>query len=287
MKNKFVSEPTLNYNSYENNSFTINELMASLKAYPFMSEKRMTVVNDHNFTKDELKGELKDFLENPPIDSIFVVSVQKSTDTLKKFSSVCVVNCDKADANTIIKWIKAECSRNGVTIQSETANVICEYCLSDMTRIETETLKLISYVGDGGTITRLDVDGLVARETEYKIYEMTEYIGKKKFDRALAVITDMLSKGETAQRLIISIYNYYRRLLHIAISDKPVSELASLIGVMEYAVKKSKEQAKMFKIRSLKRAVDMLADTDFAIKCGKADQTEGMWLIIFKIMTGD
>jgi DNA polymerase III delta subunit len=56
---------------------------------------------------------------------------------------------------------------------------------------------------------------------------------------------------------------------------------------MEYAVKKSKEQAKMFKIRSLKRAVDMLADTDFAIKCGKADQTEGMWLIIFKIMTGD
>lgn len=287
LKNKFVTEPTLNYTSFDGNSFTISELVSSLKAYPFMSEKRLTLVTDHNFTKDELKGELKEFLDNPPTDSLFVVSVTKSQDSLKKFSSVCVVNCDKADSNTIVKWIKAECAKSGVEIQAETANLICEYCLSDMTRIETETLKLISYVGSGKTIEKADVDGLVARETEYKIYEMTDYIGKKKFDLALSVINDMLSKGETSQRLIVSIYNYFRRLLHVAISNKTTSELASLIGVMEYAVKKSKEQAKMFKIRSLKKAVDMLADTDYAIKSGRADQNEGMWLAVFKIMTGE
>ena len=60
---------------------------------------------------------------------------------------------------------------------------------------------------------------MVARDTEYKVYEMTDYIAKRKFDMALTVIKDMMSKGETAQRILTAVYNYYRRLLHCAISN--------------------------------------------------------------------
>ena len=163
--------------------------------------------------------------------------------------------------------------------------MITEYCLSDMTRIKTETHKLISFVGSGGTIKSQDVDNLVARDLEYKVYELTDYIGKKNFDKALLVIKDMTDKGELPSRILSYIYNYFRRLLHVAISDMTLEELAEAFGVKEYAVSKMKKQAMMFKKKALKSAVDMLCSADFNIKSGLCDGESSSYLTIFKIMT--
>ena len=286
LKNQYVSEPDLNFVTLDG-GFGAGELISSLEGYPFMSEKRMTVVREFYPKQDFFKSGLKAYLEDPFSQSILAILNEKPCDALKKFGSVCVVDCAKADTALLVKWIKAECARCDVTIQAETAKVLSEYCLSDMTRIETETAKLIAYVGAGQEITKNDVDTMVARETESKIYEMTDYIGKKQFDKALSVIKEMLFKGETEQRLIISIYNYYRRLLHASISDLTAEELAKVFGVKEFAIRKTKEQAAMFKKRALKSAVDALADADYRIKSGLADADDMMFLTIFKIMIGE
>lgn len=284
LKNKFVSEPSLNYVCF-NNDVGLGELLTSLDGFPFMSEKRLTAIREFYPKSDFIKGELGTFLDNPSPTGIFVVLNEKPCEALKKYSQVCVVDCSKQDTSLLIRWVKAECGKAQVSIDGETAKLLVEFCLQDMTRIETETNKLIDYVGINGIIDRQAVEDMVARETEYKIYELTDYIAKKKFDLALAVIKDMLSKGETMQRLIVAIYNYYRRLLLSAISDKTVSELALLFGVKEFAARKTKEQAAMFKKRSLKSAVDALTDADYRIKSGLNDADEMSWIMIFKIMT--
>jgi DNA polymerase-3 subunit delta len=204
---------------------------------------------------------------------------------LKKFSSVAVVDCSKADSALLIKWIKAECGRAEVAISGETAKILSEYCLLDMTRIETETNKLISYVGAGGTITFDDVDFMVARDIEYKIYELTDCIGRKKFDKAFSIIADMTARSEPPQKILVAVYNYFRKLLLAAISGKTSAELAKAFGVKEFAARKTKEQAAMFKKRSLKSAVDLLTDYDYKIKSGQADADNAMWIAVFKIMT--
>ena len=93
----------------------------------------------------------------------------------------------------------------------------------------------------------------------------------------------MTNKGEPAQRLLSYIYNYFRRLLHVAISDMTDSEIAKSFNVKEYAVTKMKQQAKLFKKRALKNAVDV--DADYKIKSGLADGEDYPYLTIFKIMT--
>ena len=284
LKNKFVSEPDLNF-TFLQSDCSSEQLISSLNGYPFMSEKRLTLVREFYPKQDFFKSGFKAYLENPSEYSILAVLNEKPCEALKKFSTVCVVDCAKADTSLLVRWVKGQCSSSNVSIEAETAKVICEYCLSDMTRIENETKKLCAYVGEGGSICIEDVDAMVARDTEYKIYEMTDYIAKKKFDLALAVIKDMLGKGETSQRILIAVYNYYRRLLHAAISDMNLSELASSFGVKEFAARKTKEQADKFKKRSLKRAVDLLCDADYKIKSGLADADERMWLTVFKIMT--
>lgn len=284
LKNKFVSNPELNFTVLDSDCDG-EEIVSSLYAYPFMSEKRMVVIREYYPKTDALKGGLMQYVKSPAEFSMLVIVNEKPCDALKKLDGICLVDCNHADASVLVKWIKAECSSNNVLIQAETAKLIADFCLSDMTRIENETKKLCSFVGENGEITADVVESMVARDTEYKVYEMTDYIAKRKFDMALTVIKDMMSKGETAQRILTAVYNYYRRLLHCAISNMEVAELAQVFGIKEFAAKKTKEQASLFKKRALKSAVDALTDADFKIKSGLADADEMVWLTVFKIMT--
>lgn len=286
VKKVMVSEPQLNFVSFEGDKLNEKEVASSLTAYPFLSLKRVTVIREYYPKSNAIPKAIKDYLENPNEDSVLVIVNEKSCDSLKKFEAVCVVDCKKADAYKISQHVKAKCGLAGVAIDMETAKLIAEYCLCDMTRVDNETEKLIAYALQKKVITKQDVEGLVVQDTEYKIFTLTDFIAKKDFNNALKVIYEMLEKGETLQRLLISVYNYFKRLLHVAISDKTDAQLAEILSIKEFAVKKARTQAKGFKKKSLKNAVDMLADTDYLIKSGKVDAEDRIWHNLFSIITG-
>ncbi len=284
LKEKFVSQPELNLVNLDADC-SVTELLTSLDGYPFMSKKRMTIIREFYPKQEFFNNGFKKYLENPFLESVLVIVNEKPCDLLKKQSVVCFVECSKADTTLLIKWIKARCSLSNVNIDGETAKVLSEFCLSDMTRIKNETDKLISYVGNNGEITLQDVKNMVEQDMEYKIYELTDCVAKKNFLSALTIIKNMTNKGEQSQRILSYIYNYFRRLLHVAISDMPVDEIAKAFNVKEYAITKMKQQANLFKKRALKNAVDVLSDADYKIKTGLADGEDYPYLTIFKIMT--
>lgn len=284
LKDKFITEPELNLVNLDADC-SVNQLITSLEGYPFMSKKRMTIIREFYPKQDFFNSGLKQYLENPFSESLLVIINEKPCEALKKYPTICLVECSKADTQLLIKWVKARCAQSGINIDGETANTLIEFCLSDMTRIKTETDKLISYVGDGDSISLQDVKNMVEQDMEYKVYELTDCVAKKNFLMALSIIKDMTNKGEPSQRILSYIYSYFRRLLHVAISDMPNVEIAKAFGVKEYAVTKMKQQSAMFKKRALKNAVDVLSDADYKIKNGTFDADDYAYLTIFKIMT--
>lgn len=285
LKNALVKEPSVNVATFEGENLNYGDVLASLTALPLLSDRRMTVIKEFYPKAEALKGGLGEFLASPIESAVLVIVNSNPCEALKRFKSVCTVSCGSADVSLIVRWIKATAFNANVAISESLCAKIAEYCLLDMSRVKNETEKLIAYAGKNGEITEDAVNLLVYRDAEYKIYEMTDFIAKRKFDQAVNVINDMLYKGETYGRIISAVYNYFRRLLFAAISDKPLAETAALLGVKEFAVKKAKEQAAAFKVRALKNAVDRLGDADYAIKSGKADDAELMWINLFKIMT--
>ena len=92
LKNKFVSEPDLNFVTLDE-SASVGELLSSLEGFPFMSEKRMTVIREFYPKQEYLKDGLKDYLENPSQSSILVILNEKPTETLKKYQNVFKLPC--------------------------------------------------------------------------------------------------------------------------------------------------------------------------------------------------
>ena len=283
LKKEFISEPELNTAVFSEED-GLEEILSSLNNYPLMSRKRLTVVREFYPKQEAFKRGFKEYLENPFPQSLLVILNEKPCEALKKYTSVTVVDCKKADASLLVKWVFAECVRYGVEIEREACSLIIQYCLSDMTRIDTETHKLIDYAGEGGKLTTLDVELMVHKDSDYKIYEMTDYIAKKNFRLAISVINEMLGKGESEQRILSSIYNHFRKLLHAGISGKTALQLAESLAIKEFPAKKLIEQSSKFKKRALKKAVDRLAEADFSVKTGKTDINEQLYLTVFSIM---
>ena len=283
LKSKFLTDEELNLAAFDGED--VEGVRSSINLLPFMSEKRITVVKEFYPDKETI-GLFSDFLRNPPSDAILIIVNEKPCETLKKYPSVAVVECEKAKPYEISKWVKAECSAAGVSIGTA-ADLIAEYCLSDMTRIENETEKMIAYAGKGGTITEEDVKEMVFKDADYEIFRMTDFIAKKDFTAAVTVVKDMLEKENAPNKLLFSIYKYFRRLLHARISDMGEEEMAKAFGVKPSAVGRIKEQAKKFTPRALKKTVDALADAEYEIKSGQRSADDKLWISVFGIMTGE
>ena len=284
LKEKVVSFLELDFVSLDGDSVTGNSLVPMLTAFPFASLKRLVAVKEFYPNSSDMNA-LSDYFKNPAPDTVFAIFNSKNCETLKKQKTVNLVKCVKQDAGVIVKWIQRELASFNKTVSNENALKIAEYCLNDMSRVKNETQKMVDFLGDRTVVEKADIESVTVKDSEYRIYEMTEQVGKRDFSSAMLILNEMLAGGEPPQKLITSLYYYYRKLFHIAISDKTEKDLAVELGVKEFAITKMKRQAKAFKVKNLKIALDTLADYDYNFKSGVMNADSALMLGVFKLMT--
>ncbi|MBR5439597.1 MAG: DNA polymerase III subunit delta [Clostridia bacterium] len=284
LKNAFLVEPDFNLTNFTGADLKadIESFLTAVRSYPFLSDKRIIVVSEYYPTATDLKGKkLKEFFNTVEETSIVIFINSKACAPLKNQPNITVVDCNKLDLESIVKYLRASLLKSNIVIDSSAVQMLVEYTSYDMAKINGEINKLISYVGDNGVIDEEAVNAITVKDTEYQIYELSGYIADKNNQKAFQTLSDMLSKNEDKQKLFISIYFHFRRLLHVSISNLSDVELANSLGVKEFAVKKAKMQARKFNVKRLKSICDKLCEFDTAFKCGEISLDSVLWNSIF------
>ncbi len=272
IKDRALSSPDINLTNLSGQDVEkdVEVFLTATESYPFMSEKRYVVIRDYYPTATALKNKiLKRIFENPSETTVTVIVNSEKCEPLKKLSTVTVVDCQKADLKLISAFIINKTKSHGIIVRSEAISLISEFCSMDLTRINGEIDKLIAFVGDNLEITKDDVEALVSKDTEFEIYELTEALAKQRHDDAHLILTELLRKNQDKQRLFISIYYHFRRLLHARISKCAINELSENLGVKEFVAKKAREQSLKFSAKKLKAICDKLSYYDGAFKNGE------------------
>lgn len=259
IKKRFMQEPSLNYTSFDAvKGDKLIPLVDALYEFPFMSEKRLVKVVDFIPSEKDYDTYLKKVFDRPVETSVLLIvnaNVTKKTGQVdwKKKPNVKIVDCSKSDEVTIGKWIYLTCKRAGVAIDLSVCNRILRYCVSDMARISKETEKIISYVGQGGRVTDEIVDELVYPDADYKLYEISNAVSAKDYNRFMKIVKDLMTKGYDEMALLSTLASYYKTLYEIKTTSGTDSQIANLLGMKEYAVKKNREQANRYSEEELYR----------------------------------
>ncbi len=285
LKGKFVQEPTLDYVAFDGSALKGEKMLAiadALRAFPFISQKRMVRVNEFYPTDKDFESYLAPLFDAPPADSILLIVNTAKAKTgqcnLAKQKNVTVVDCARSDLETIKKWIYLTCKRAGVYADGVVCSKIAEYCVLDMARIAMETDKLLTYCTAKGVnkLTDALVDDLVYPDSDYKIFELANALARKNYSAFMKISRDLSTQGFNETALLSALVSYFKGLYETSCCKGSDKDVAVALGIKEFAARKNREQAARFEKGALLACYEAVFAAISAVKCGKWTP-EGAW----------
>lgn len=274
VKKAFLQMSELNYSSFDGETLkgaAIADVASALSVFPFMSEYRIVRVTEFYPSDAEYEKYLKPLFENFPESAILMIvnlKTKKGCCDLKRKKSVAYFDCNRADRETVARWAYLTMKKAGVASSVEACEAIADYCVTDMARVSKEVEKLIEW-GKDGMVTKADVDELVYKDADYRIYQMTGAVAKGDYASFTEICRDLLTKGFDSNAVIASLLNYFKNLLTALVSQKPREELAATLKMKDYALTKTIQQARQMGKDRLIRLIDDLYALAADVKSGR------------------
>ena len=146
-----------------------------------------------------------------------------------------------------------------------------------------EIRKLIEYVGTNGTIQKEDIDKLSIKQIDSVIFDLTDNLGKKNIKNAMEVLQNLLYLKEPIQKILINLYNHFKKLYLVKIALKEKKDIIYALDLkpnQTFLVNKYKMQAGYFKANEIKTILKELTNLDYKYKIGLIDLEVGFESIL-------
>ena len=146
-----------------------------------------------------------------------------------------------------------------------------------------EIRKLIEFAGSNGTITKNSIDKLSIKQIDSVIFDLTDNLGNKQISKALNVLDDLIYNKEPLQKILVTLYNHFKKLYLCSLAIKLNKDIATSIGLkpnQTFLVNKYKRSLTYFKESELRAILDELLNLDYNSKNGKIDLEIGLRSIL-------
>ena len=279
----------------------ISGIISDIETPAFGYERKLIVARNSGILKKEGKrknaelGKIRDRLaryleENKKLieKSVVLVFIEEDVDnktnlykTIDKLGKIC--NFEYQKPIQIEKRMKAICYGYKVNISDSNLRYFIECCGTNMQELINEIRKLIEFAGENGTIQKEDIDKLCIKKLESVIFDLTDSLGKKETGKALQVLKNLLYAKEPIQKILITLYNHFKRLYFTKMAIKYNKDIISTLNLkpnQTFLVNKYKTQARFFEEKDLKEILQNLRDLDYHYKIGLIDLQIGLESIL-------
>ena len=288
VKSESVENEEWDLTVFDGGEISISEVIANC-SYPSMTGRIKTVICYYPEIKTvSREGEIfKEYLKNPNPDVVLILVMQKLPEnfiSMEKYAHI--VECNHLDKITIAeKFIPLFKDKFGCRIDSKGASLLADRCLNNLGRIEKEYEKLSAFKNYKDNITLDDVEIFVSPSMEDKVFAIAENLATGKYAKAFE-ITEGLIKiyNEKPYFVMAAVTSQYKRMLHIALNaEKSDFELAKILSVKEFAVKKSRSLSAKYTQKKLKSIFDRLTQAEYEFKSGQSGELNALYQCLLYI----
>ena len=279
-------------NTYDMEEVPLENALEDLDTYGFLSDKKVIVIENIEVLKyDDFKKDFEHlflYIKNPNPDNLLILESNKLNNTLKVTKELKKI-CKYIEISIDIKsYIKN--AFKGYKIDTNTMNLLEEYCLGDYSKIANECLKLKNYKMDDKIITKEDVIELVPKklgDSKDLTFAFSRSLGLRDREDALRKYLELLSFdlepisiiGLLASQVRIT---YQVKLLEKErLSDKDIA--ATLGEKSDYRIRKTRELTKYYTEEELLKLMQELADMDYKMKTEDVDGNHLIEMFILNI----
>lgn len=168
-------------------------------------------------------------------------------------------------------WIAEHGKKLDLVVGDDAAHALLERIGPDQQRLLRELEKLTCYEPEGGRVDRATVEALTTTDVEAKVYELADAVIQREPDRALTLAEDLRDRGEDTMHVLFALLRQLRqcrRAWAMLDAGKSQQEIASALRVPPFIAKGIVAQAGRADGEHLERALDELAELDYAVRGG-------------------
>jgi len=280
-----------NLHTLPGKEFDLKRLEQLVDCLPMMSQRTLILVTDYDLYKGDrealsaLLGDLPDY-----VCLVFLYDLLPyKADERTKLAAVLrergeVVAFHRQEQGDLVDWIARRFRALDHDISSEDARYLIFLCGDLMTTLISEIGKVGAYARTR-RVTRADIDAVATPQLDAVVFQMTDAIAAGNFDKAAAVLGDLLHMQEAPIKLLAVLGKQLRQLYSARLcieSGKTVKELMAQWGMRNsYPAERLMQNARRFSLPWCRRAVRRCGETDLAMKSTGAD---GQQLLVGLLM---
>ena len=202
---------------------------------------------------------------------------------LKKHAHV--VNFQRQEQGDLVDWLARRFRAAGKSIGTEDARYLIFLCGDLMTNLIGEIEKIGAYAKQKH-ITRADIDAVATPQLDAVVFRMTDAIGERNFDRAMAVLGELYQMQEAPIKIMWSLGRQMRQIYSARLAleqGRGTSYVASLWSLKPYPADKLMASAKRFSLKWCRKAVIKCGQTDLAMKSTGQDGQELLTTLLLEL----
>ncbi len=303
----------LNTTQFDGRKITLGELQHACDAVPFLSDKRLVIVEGMLARFDPRRGkseseegeeteeaanpalakDLREYLTRLPETTrlVFIESktLAKNNPILKHAlddkKNAHVKEFAEPKARALPKWIQDRVKEKGGTIEPNAVEELAEHVGTDLRLIDNEIDKLLMY-RNGQPIRAEDVRTLVASVRESDVFALVDALGHRETGAALKLLHAQLDHNAAPTYLMSMIVRQFRLLLQmkdLAARGKTLDAAREQLKLHPFVADKTWKQALNFTLPQLESIYQKLLDTDVAVKTGRSEPGVALDVLIVEL----
>ncbi len=245
---------------------------------PMMSERTMVMVMDYDISAatEDHREALIPLLSDLPeyVCLVFVYDlIEFKIDARTKLAQVLknhglIVPFPHQSQGDLVDWIYRRFRALDKDIDSELAKYLIFLCGDLMNTLAGEISKIAAY-SKHSRITREDIDAVAVPLLDAVVFQMTDAILRRDFDRACRVLGDLYGQQESPHKIIAVLGKQLRQLYSARLAleaHQNTRYLMQLWDLKDYPAEKLMSAAPRFDLNRCRRAVTRAAETELAMK---------------------
>ncbi len=278
---------------FEGQQLTPDHLRNACETVPFLAEKRLVIVNGllgrfepkskpspkkKATPSTNQQSDYKSFvacITEIPGSAILVLvdsKIGSNNPLLKALSPKAKVQTfPLLKGDKLKQWIQKRVAAGGGSISSQAVDALAGLVGGDLWLMANEVDKLILFAS-GRRIEEEDVKRLVSYAQEASVFTMVDAVLDFKAGLAGQSLQQLLQGGAAPPYLLVMLARQVRMIVRakeLKRQGKPEAEIQNKLGLREFALHKTLEQAGKYSWERLKDVYNKILETDLAIKTGK------------------
>ncbi len=275
----------MNFDSFDEQNFDFKSFADSVNTIPFLAPYRVILLEGCKFGDDT--DAFVSLLEEMP-ETTMIIMVEKSVDKKTKLYKAVTKHgyvCDLSEitGQNRIDFVVREFQRYGKAVSGSDAAYFVETVGGDLYNLMNEADKVASYAEGRDRVTGSDIDEVCIMQTENRIFDLIGEIASGHGERVMGICADLMYLKESPMRILRLLANEYLKLATIIeLKNKGLSvgTIAQETKTPDWLVKKRLTLVSKMDTKKIRRAVELIGNTEQNIKSGDLDMQTGLEIML-------